>query len=79
MTQKLPPKSSSSAAAAADGSDHQKLEVAIKMLNKDSQQVLKNNKNKKIRSCACLVAFCTVFCSLFFHLDITRFLLSPGG
>jgi hypothetical protein len=49
MTQKLPPKSSSSSSsAAADGSDHQKLEVAIKMLNRDSQQVLQNNKNKKI-------------------------------
>ncbi len=48
MTQKLPPKSSSSSSSsAADGSDNQKLEVAIKMLNKDSQQVLKNNKNKK--------------------------------
>jgi hypothetical protein len=51
MAQKLPPKSSSGAGAGADGSDHQKLEVAIKMLNRDSQQVLKNiksNKNKKI-------------------------------
>ncbi len=49
MTQKLPPKSSSGGGGgAADGSDRQKLEVAIKMLNKDSQQVLKNNKNKKI-------------------------------
>jgi hypothetical protein len=39
MTQKLPPKSSSSSSSsAADGSDNQKLEVAIKMLNKDSQQ-----------------------------------------
>jgi hypothetical protein len=49
MTQKLAPKSSSSGGGgAADGSDRQQLEVAIKMLNKDSQQVLKNNKNKNI-------------------------------
>jgi hypothetical protein len=58
MTQKLPPKSSSS--AAADGSDHQKLEVAVKMLNKDSQQVLKNNKNKKnlILCMSCCFLYC---------------------
>jgi hypothetical protein len=69
MTKKLPSLKSSSASGGGDGgggSDYQRLEVAIKMLNKDSLQVLR--KYKEIRSCACLVVFCTVFVDCFFYL-----------